>query len=434
MNGVVENGENKMEDKSKSGLPAGKYKVVIYDFETTGKSLVDEICHIGCYANSPKQEEQVPVENGDGGEKDTNGESETKPGKEQQTTDPLVYSQYIMPHRNLSYSARNAHNLVVVSMDHQRMLRDTNSGRLVKTKSEISALQDWMKWLEKVKDDCDGIILVHHAHDKARDLQVPLLLISLARYNLVQRFSTIVKGFCNSVNVISDLGDKSLITSLSLRSLCKTVLKDTSLSTRTASHRCRRIHDILVQVVNDSEKETDNNNLIADKVSAYATSVPSEEAKVRHLEALQKAQYSMRPIFVEFFRDGYKMRTRMVGIRRCLAEHGLDYAKLTDLAKQDKLIAELEKVSIEDPDNKTLMVNTVKDHFKEKSSAKKNPSSPTVNGASEHVAGEGKGQGDGGKGQEDGGKSQEDGGKGKEDGDKGRGNQNANGDAPQVNN
>ena len=23
-----------------------------------------------------------------------------------------------------------------------------------------------MKWLEKVKGDCDGIILVHHAHDK----------------------------------------------------------------------------------------------------------------------------------------------------------------------------------------------------------------------------------------------------------------------------
>lgn len=324
-----------------SKVPKGNYKVVIYDFETTGKSLIDEICHIGCYAQNTSD---LKKENG----------AEEKVDEK----DNEMYSQYIMPHRNLSFSARNAYGLVVVSLDYQRMLRDTNTGKLLKTKSEISALKDWMKWLEEVKGDSDGIILVHHAHDQTRDLHVPLLLVSLGRYNLVSQFSNIVKGFCNSVNVISDLGDKSLITSLSLRSLCKTVLKDTSLPTNTAKDRCNRINEILASV--------SANQSLVDKVFPFSKSVDQGQADLRSLETIQKAQYSMRPIFADYFSSGYKLRSQMVGIRRCLAENGMDYDKLVDLDEQDKLASELEKLDLQDQDQKTVMIQTVTSHFKDK--------------------------------------------------------------------
>ena len=66
---------------------------------------------------------------------------------------------------------------------------------------------------------------------------VPLLLQALYKYNLVSSFSKVVAGFCNTPEAISELGDSARITSLSLRSLCKTVLEDTSLSTASAVDR-----------------------------------------------------------------------------------------------------------------------------------------------------------------------------------------------------
>jgi len=343
MSGSGVNGVGKDTDK----VPTGNYKVVVYDLETTGKSLIDEICHIGCYAPKQESKEVKPVD-------------ETKPEDAEERSD--VYCQYIMPHRNLSFSARNAYGLVVVSLDYQRMLRDINTGKLLKTKSEISALKDWMKWLEEVKGDSDGIILVHHAHDQSRDLNVALLLLALARYNLTSQFSNIVKGFCNSVNVISDLGDKTLITSLSLRSLCKTVLKDIKLPTRTAKERCTRLNDILMNVISPDTKQT----ISGDKIRPYSRSVSGEQANLTALENLQKAQYSMRPIFAEHFSSGYKLRSQMVGIRRLLAEQGMDYHKMVELEKQDKLINELEKLEMKDEDHKSLMIQTVSAHFKGK--------------------------------------------------------------------
>lgn len=393
------NGSLKSGDEA-GHLPKGRYKIVVYDLETTGKSLIDEICHIGCYVHKlaeSKEEKSVAEseskgadekgdkgadENGDKGA-DENGDSEKrveengdkgveKNGGKIMDEDNARYSQYIMPHRNLSFSARNAYGLVVVSLDYQRMLRDIHTGRLLKTKSEISALKDWMKWLEEVKGDSDGIILVHHAHDQSRDLHVPLLLLSLGRYNLITQFSNIVKGFCNSVNVISDLGDKSMITSLSLRSLCKTVLKDISLPTNTARERCTRINDILTRVISPDSKQS-----LEDKVLPHSQSMSQAQANLHRLETLQKAQYSMRPIFAEHFSSGYKLRSQMVGIRRTLAEQGMDYNKLVELDKQDKLASELEKLEIQDEDHKSLMIKTVTSHFEGKSERMENESDGT---------------------------------------------------------
>ena len=48
-----------------------------------------------------------------------------------------------------------------------------------------------------------------------------------------------VAGFVNSAAMVQKFGDLSKVTSLSLRSLCKTVLQDTNPNTSTASERCK---------------------------------------------------------------------------------------------------------------------------------------------------------------------------------------------------
>ena len=135
------------------------------------------------------------------------------------------------------------------------MLKDLNTGKILKTKSEVSALQDFISWLGRAKGDSDGVILLCHEPERKVPINsllypkiilftppisqvlVPLLLQALYKYNLVSSFSAVVAGFCNTPEAISELGDKARITSLSLRSLCKTVLEDTSLSTASAVDR-----------------------------------------------------------------------------------------------------------------------------------------------------------------------------------------------------
>ena len=57
--------------------------------------------------------------------------------------------------------------------------------------------------------------------------------------------------------MVSSLGDKDKITSLSLRSLCKTVLGDTSLPTASATDRSRVLIDILAIVAKGEENMVD---------------------------------------------------------------------------------------------------------------------------------------------------------------------------------
>ena len=54
----------------------------------------------------------------------------------------------------------------VVNIGRYRMLKDTNTGAILKTKSEVSALQDFISWLEEAKGEKDGVILICHEHER----------------------------------------------------------------------------------------------------------------------------------------------------------------------------------------------------------------------------------------------------------------------------
>ena len=115
---------------------------------------------------------------------------------------------------------------------------------------------------------------------------VPLLLEALYKYNLLATFVGVVKGFCNTCTAISQLGDKQKITSLSLRSLCKTVLGDTSLPTASALERSEVLVQIMANITGGQAEVT------ADKIVKFCSSVSSEEEELKSLKHVLGTQVS----------------------------------------------------------------------------------------------------------------------------------------------
>ena len=46
------------------------------------------------------------------------------------------------------------------------MLKDLNTGKILKTKSEVSALQDFISWLGRAKGAKEGVILICHEPER----------------------------------------------------------------------------------------------------------------------------------------------------------------------------------------------------------------------------------------------------------------------------
>merc|ERR1719414_1182160 len=108
-----------------------------------------------------------------------------------------VFSQYVMPYGTPNPGARRSFGIKVVNVGRYRMLKDMNSGKVLKTKSEVSALQDFIEWLEdgRKKANKDGVLLA--CHELNRKVLVPLLLEAIHKYNLSEQFEATVTGFIN---------------------------------------------------------------------------------------------------------------------------------------------------------------------------------------------------------------------------------------------
>ena len=103
-----------------------------------------------------------------------------------------TFSQYVMPYKNPNPGARRSFGIKVVSVGRYRMLKDLDTGKILKTKSEVSALQDFLDWLKEAKSRSgkDGILLA--CHEPNRKVLVPLLLEALYKYNLLEYFNETV--------------------------------------------------------------------------------------------------------------------------------------------------------------------------------------------------------------------------------------------------
>lgn len=235
------------------------------------------------------------------------------------------------------------------------MLKDVETGKILKTKSEVSALTDFLSWLDRAKGENDGVILM--CHEPQRKVLVPLLLEALCKYNLLSQFTATVKGFCNSSDAISALGNQEKITSLSLRSLCKTVLGDTSISTASATDRSRVLIDILAEVTQGEGKVVDSA-----KVAKYTHSVESEQEQLEMLKKVLATQGTLRPIFESQLRQKRLVREKAIELRSLIAEADLDYSALKCAHDQGDLGAKLANTKIE-KDDLDSVIKLIEDHF-----------------------------------------------------------------------
>lgn len=170
-------------------LPYGKYTLIGIDIDTTGRRLIDEIVQVSAYMPD------------------------------------CQYSQYIMPLMNLNPAARQRHQVRVITVGFFRMLKSMQTYRVVKTKTEVAALNEFISWLEdryREDDGSEGVVLIYHEQRKF----VPYMVIeALKKYNLLDRFTKTVKSFANGFKLAEERCSKT-IKYFSIRQLGNLVLHE----------------------------------------------------------------------------------------------------------------------------------------------------------------------------------------------------------------
>lgn len=201
-------------------LPYGKYTLIGIDIDTTGRRLIDEIVQISAY--TPEHQ----------------------------------YSQYIMPLMNLNPAARQRHQVRVITVGFFRMLKSMQTYRVVKTKTEISALNEFIDWIEaRYREDegSEGVVLIYHEQRKF----VPYMLIeAMKKYNLLDRFTGTVKSFVNGFKLAEDKCSKT-IKYFSIRQLANLVLdKDEAKEgfEGNAAYRARLAYQIARRLSKENDK------------------------------------------------------------------------------------------------------------------------------------------------------------------------------------
>ncbi|EAT37963.1 AAEL010097-PA [Aedes aegypti] len=207
-------------------LPYGKYTLIGIDIDTTGRRLIDEIVQISAY--TPEHQ----------------------------------YSQYIMPLMNLNPAARQRHQVRVITVGFFRMLKSMQTYRVVKTKTEISALNEFINWLEeRYREDegSEGIVLIYHEQRKF----VPYMLIeAVKKYNLLDRFKSIVKSFANGFKLAEEKCSKT-IKYFSIRQLAKLVLDESEAKDGfegNAAYRARLAYQLARRLSKEDDEKPPTND------------------------------------------------------------------------------------------------------------------------------------------------------------------------------
>ncbi|KAL7735082.1 hypothetical protein ACLKA6_002049 [Drosophila palustris] len=311
----------------KDELPTGNYILVSVDIDTTGRRLIDEIVQLAAYTPSDH------------------------------------FEQYIMPYMNLNPAARQRHQVRVISIGFFRMLKSMQTYKIIKSKSEVAALKDFLDWLDELKSknpDADGIVLFYHEERKF----IPYMILqSLVKYGMLDRFNATVKSFVNSFNLAkTSIGDTK---HYSLRNLSKILTKtkeenqENVAETNNNNNNNKRIKNGLQK----ERDEFDGNASVRAKL-AYTVALQlsnldnphelmpeSVEALGNLFKALKpftepisgdvkeldtqnlnlERQNSFRPVFLNYFKTTLYHRVRAVKFRIVLAENGFDLTTLNDI-------------------------------------------------------------------------------------------------------
>ncbi|XP_026462774.1 maternal protein exuperantia-like [Ctenocephalides felis] len=323
-------------------LPAGKYCLISCDMDTTGRRLIDEICHIAAF------------------------------------TPTSQFSQYIMPYANVNPSARRRHNIRVTSDDRFRVLRSNINNKVIKTKSEICGLTDFLNYLEEVKSKADGagVILIFHEPKKMVSY---MLLEALHRYHLLGKFQEIVKGFANG-HALAEKKCSTTMKSFNLKVLSR-VLLDREEQFDNASNRAKIIWEIAQHLGQGEQKNLaaatgDPNRVMLDTLVevfrqySYPTSVELDELK--ELRKVAERSSSFQPIFSAAGKMNYRDIQHINVLRSILAEGKSDYNTMKSTYETEGkqgLIKELAKLQITRKDLQHDLLEILDSHFDPKRTA-----------------------------------------------------------------
>ncbi|XP_063980934.1 maternal protein exuperantia [Diachasmimorpha longicaudata] len=280
-----------------AGIPYGHYRLVGWDMDTTGKMLVDEICQIAGYTPSSS------------------------------------FAQYVMPFKNLTPAAKKRHNLKVVTVGRYRLLKNIKTNKVLKTKSEISAITDFLDWLEEVRSNAvDGVILIHH---ESRKVIPAMLLASLIKFDLLERFKKTVKGFANGFNIAS-VKCSDTIRAFSLRTLSR-VLLNQEVELEDAVDRARLALQIVQHLSIDEAKAAEGSGdsdttskATIEFTREFVQPVAAEEEESEKLKLVLDRQHSLLPVFGHLLSMNRKVRQHASPLRRLLAESNIDYVQLKE--------------------------------------------------------------------------------------------------------
>ncbi|KAB0793388.1 hypothetical protein PPYR_00243 [Photinus pyralis] len=292
---IVAEDNEKVLPRAPKGVPDGNYKLIGWSIDTTGRRLIDEICQIAAYSTTSQ------------------------------------FSQHIMPFSDLNVGSRRRHNLRIINIGRYRMLKNLKTNKFVKTKSEISALTDFLTWLEANRGDAkDGVILVYH---EFRKTSPAMLLEALRRYSLIERFSQVVKGFANGFNIAS-VQCKNTTKSFSLRVMSRMLLNKED-DFGNAIDRAQAAFEVVVHLgqaektdVNDTNANNNNEGHISSFISKFVNPVSAEEEEIANFKVLLERQNTFRPVFGALMKATLPERRHASHLRRLLAENNIDYAKL----------------------------------------------------------------------------------------------------------
>ncbi|XP_054278662.1 maternal protein exuperantia-1 [Macrosteles quadrilineatus] len=313
----------------KAGLPAGEYKIVAWDLDTTGRRLIDEFCHVAGYTPDSK------------------------------------FSQYVMPYRDLDLISKRRHQVRTVTVGRYRMLKDLKTGKFLKTKSEISALVDFLQWLEKTKaEGGPGIILLNYETYK---LAPSLLLEALKKYQLLDRFREVVKGFGDCYAFVKQKCEATL-NSFSLKVVSK-VLLDRDDETSTALERAKLAYEIVQHLTageSAGEEDAAGLKIMVEAIREHTSTIDEELQVIEDMKVVLQRQNTLRPVFAPIMRKGIQERKSASALRRLLTGALLDYDTLMALWAEGREKFEetvTSKLSEASEEQRKELVKLLSDHF-----------------------------------------------------------------------
>lgn len=182
------------------------------------------------------------------------------------------------------------------------------SFQVIKTKTEIATLLDFLDWLEKVNTN-DGIIFVYHDQLKF----TPYMVIeAMKKYRLMDRFQKICKSFVNGCDLEAEKQSGNCIKLLNLSQIYEVQMKKLGMECQElnefegdATVRAKLSYDICMLMAHGGEKkdvdEKAMEKLVNEFIRQKARPISCELTEIGEQEECIKRQSSLREIFRNYF-------------------------------------------------------------------------------------------------------------------------------------